>query len=133
MTPPTDRWMCSRGAAAVEFALVLPILMLLCLGAIEWGFHFFQREIIVNAAREGARAGSIADAPETVATARALAYLGVAGLDATNCNVTPTLTDTGAPPTPAVRVLVDCQGGSFTLLFNDWMPARIIATAEMRR
>ncbi|WP_083777033.1 TadE/TadG family type IV pilus assembly protein [Anaeromyxobacter sp. Fw109-5] len=124
----------ARGAAAVEFALVLPVLMLLCLGAIEWGFHFFQREIIVNAAREGARAGSIADADaETVAEDRALAYLGVAGLDGTTCDVAPTLTNTGSPPTPAIRVSIDCTGGSFTLLFKDFMPERIVATAEMRR
>ncbi|WP_242333416.1 MULTISPECIES: TadE family protein [unclassified Anaeromyxobacter] len=118
----------ARGAAAVEFALVVPVLMLLCLGAIEWGFHFFQREIIVNAAREGARAGSIADSdPAGVAEARASEYLGVAGIDASTCSFD--IPD----PIGSVRVAVDCPGGSFTLLFNDIMPARIVATAEMRR
>lgn len=117
----------ARGAAAVEFALVLPVLMLLCLGAIEWGFHFFQREIVVNAAREGARAGSIADTnPASVAVTRALEYLTVAGIS--GCNVPPP-----DPVIESVRVTVDCPGGSFTLLFKDFMPARIVATAEMRR
>jgi Flp pilus assembly protein TadG len=128
LTASRSRGERARGAAAVEFALVLPVLMLLCLGAIEWGFHFFQREIIVNAAREGARAGSIADTDAAgVAVARAREYLSVAGINATTCTV-------DIPEAVvSVRVTVDCQGGSFTLLFNDLMPARIVATAEMRR
>ncbi|WP_242343577.1 TadE/TadG family type IV pilus assembly protein [Anaeromyxobacter terrae] len=128
MTASRSRSERASGAAAVEFALVLPVLMLLCLGAIEWGFHFFQREIIVNAAREGARAGSIADTDAAgVAVARAREYLSVAGINAATCTI-----DIPEVVT-SVRVAVDCQGGSFTLLFNDLMPARIVATAEMRR
>jgi Flp pilus assembly protein TadG len=48
-----------RGAVAVEFALVLPLLLLLVLGGIDWGYYFFAGEIAANAAREGARAGAI--------------------------------------------------------------------------
>jgi Flp pilus assembly protein TadG len=44
---------------AVEFALVLPLLLLLVLGGIDWGYYFFAGEIVANAAREGARAGSL--------------------------------------------------------------------------
>jgi hypothetical protein len=49
-----------RGAVAVEFALVLPILLLLVLGGIDWGYFFFAGEVAANAAREAARTGSIA-------------------------------------------------------------------------
>jgi Flp pilus assembly protein TadG len=48
-----------RGAVAVEFALVLPILLLLVLGGIDWGYYFFASQIVSNAAREGARTGSL--------------------------------------------------------------------------
>jgi Flp pilus assembly protein TadG len=47
------------GAVAVEFALVLPLLIGLIMGTIDWGYYFFVSEVVGNAAREGARAGSV--------------------------------------------------------------------------
>lgn len=48
----------ARGASAVEFALVLPVIIVLALGIIEFGNFFTARFIIVNAAREGASLAS---------------------------------------------------------------------------
>ena len=48
-----------RGAAAVEFALLLPVLMLILFGIIEFGMIMYSREIITNASREGARTGIV--------------------------------------------------------------------------
>jgi len=48
-----------RGAAAVEFALVLPMLMLLVLGIVQFGLIFTQWLEMEHAAREGARWGSL--------------------------------------------------------------------------
>ncbi len=47
----------ARGSAAVEFALVLPLLLILLLGTVEFGNLFFQRLEISQAAMSGARAG----------------------------------------------------------------------------
>lgn len=44
-----------RGAAAVEFALVLIPLIVLLLGIIEFGYIFNQQLTVTNSAREGAR------------------------------------------------------------------------------
>lgn len=44
-----------RGAAAVEMALVLPLLLLVVGGIIDFGRMFYTQEILTNAAREGAR------------------------------------------------------------------------------
>jgi Flp pilus assembly pilin Flp len=44
-----------EGAAAVEFALLLPLLVLLLFGIIEFGFAFSTRIQATNAAREAAR------------------------------------------------------------------------------
>ena len=46
-----------RGAAAVELAFILPFLMLLIFGIIEFGVMFYDKAVITNASREGARAG----------------------------------------------------------------------------
>jgi len=45
----------SRGAAAVEVALVLPVLLLVTFGAIRYGWFFLKLQQITNAARCGAR------------------------------------------------------------------------------
>jgi Flp pilus assembly protein TadG len=46
----------TRGQALVEFALVLPIFMLLVTGMLDFGFALYSRMTVINAAREGARA-----------------------------------------------------------------------------
>lgn len=48
-----------RGAAAVEFALVVPLLLLLILGGVEFGYRFFLNGSAAGAAREGARSFAI--------------------------------------------------------------------------
>jgi len=44
-----------RGGAAIEFAIILPFLVLLIFGAIEFGVMFYNKQVITNATREGAR------------------------------------------------------------------------------
>lgn len=48
-----------RGAAAVEFALVAPLLFMLVFAIIDFGFGFHAWDATQNAAREGARAGAV--------------------------------------------------------------------------
>lgn len=48
-----------RGAAAVEFAIVLPLLIILIFGIIEFSVILFDKAMITNASREGARAGIV--------------------------------------------------------------------------
>jgi Flp pilus assembly protein TadG len=45
-----------KGAAAVEFAIVLPILLILLAGIIEFGFLLYNQQVLTTAAREGSRA-----------------------------------------------------------------------------
>lgn len=47
------------GAAALEFALVVPILLLLVMGIIEFGFLFQGQLAVTHAAREGARLAAV--------------------------------------------------------------------------
>ena len=46
-----------KGAAAVEFAIVLPLLLLFAFGIIEFSLLYYNKHVITNASREGARAG----------------------------------------------------------------------------
>ncbi|KFF58793.1 hypothetical protein JF66_15935 [Cryobacterium sp. MLB-32] len=52
-----------RGAAAVEFALVLPVLLLLIFGLMEFGRLYNVQISLSNAAREGARTMAIENSP----------------------------------------------------------------------
>jgi len=48
-----------NGGAAVEFALILPLLIVLLFGIVEFGLLTYNKQIITNASREGARAGIV--------------------------------------------------------------------------
>ena len=52
---PYPRGSRERGAAAVEFALILPVFLLLIAGAIDLTRMMYTQVIVTNAAREGAR------------------------------------------------------------------------------
>lgn len=58
-----SKWRNNRGASAVEFALVLPILILLFFGIVDFGLLIYDKQIITNASREGARAGIVSRVP----------------------------------------------------------------------
>jgi Flp pilus assembly protein TadG len=48
-----------KGAAMVEFAIVLPLLLILVFGIIDFSFLLYNKASITNASREGARTGIV--------------------------------------------------------------------------
>ncbi|WP_232438379.1 TadE/TadG family type IV pilus assembly protein [Burkholderia ubonensis] len=56
-----------RGAAAVEFALVLPLLLTVTFGAIEFGIAIYDKAVVTNASREAARYGVVLASPKYTA------------------------------------------------------------------
>src|SRR5262245_54882939 len=48
-----------KGQAITEFALILPFLLILVGGIVDFGLSLFVGQVIENAAREGARAGAV--------------------------------------------------------------------------
>lgn len=57
-----------RGGSMVEFALILPILIVLLFGIIEFGILIYNQQVLTNAAREGARRGIVQDTPRIQAS-----------------------------------------------------------------
>lgn len=72
-----------RGQAAVELALVLPLLAALALALLQVALVVRDQVLVVHAAREGARAAAVSDEP---GAARAAAMAG-AGLVAARLDV----------------------------------------------
>lgn len=59
-----------RGAAAVEFALVLPLLLALTVGIIAFGHAFHIQTVLDNSAREAVRLFALEDDGDPAAEAR---------------------------------------------------------------
>jgi Flp pilus assembly protein TadG len=96
-----------RGQAMVEFALVIPIFMLVLSGILDFGFALFSRMTVINAAREGARAAVMVSDTTTiplVAQTNAVAAAAQGGLAvtvSTSADVTCLLTTVSASSPPA--------------------------------
>jgi len=95
-----------RGAAAVEFALVLPVLLLLVLGMLEFSRVYNAQISITNAAREGARVMAVQNDPTAAAQAAVAAAPSVA-LSTGNVSITPS--DCSATPNSTVQVSIAYQ------------------------
>ena len=68
------------GASAVEFALLLPVLMMILFGIIEFGMALYRQAILTNASREGARLGIVPSVTNAEVNTKIDAYLTAAGI-----------------------------------------------------
>jgi hypothetical protein len=90
------RWASERGAEVIEFAIVLPLLLLIVFGIVDFGFLFQRYVVLTNAAMEGARVRVLPGYLDPDAIARATAYAVDGGIpNAGSCppycvSVTPT-------------------------------------------
>jgi len=66
-----------QGAQLVEFAFLVPILLLLIFGALDFGRAYFSWIILTNGAREGARVAAVGANEAAVADRVALAVSGL--------------------------------------------------------
>ena len=73
----------ARAAAVVEFAVVLPLLLTILFGIIEYGWVFMVRQTLQAAAREGARLAVLQTSvqPYTEVISRVNEVMGPTGLD----------------------------------------------------
>jgi hypothetical protein len=119
---------CRKGATAAEFALLLPVLMLLFSAIIQYGTLMFTYNTMISAARSGARAASIAGVAEAdVETTVRNMLPGWVSPGAVEVVSTPTNDGLG------VRVVVTVPSETATVLRYGPMPATISASVEMAR
>jgi Flp pilus assembly protein TadG len=82
-----------EGVAAVEFALILPVLALFLFGVLEFGRVWSQYQVFQGAAREGARCAA------------------VKATDFSECEIQPSIDDAAEPYDPAPDATVQLVGG----------------------
>jgi Flp pilus assembly protein TadG len=117
-----------RGSAAVEFALVLPILLMLALAVVQVGLFVRDDLVVAGSARAGARQAAVSSDDDSVRTA---VSQDAPGLDPTRIDVTISRTQRGGPATVSVA-----YSAPQTVPFVGWLfpsPVTLHATAVMRQ
>ena len=71
-----------RGSELIELAITMPILLFIIAGIMDFGFLFQRYEVVTNAAREGARLGTLPGYSQTDVQNRVESYLASSGLTA---------------------------------------------------
>ncbi|SDP26321.1 Flp pilus assembly protein TadG [Pedococcus dokdonensis] len=125
--PRTTRRRSESGASAVEFALILPVFVLIIAAILDFGFIFAQQVQLNNAARDAARqavvknlAGTAITCTETVSKARAGSQtVGISGAETAKVGVRVERADTAnscyAPPSGSVTSsTTPCTGAGST-------------------
>lgn len=123
-----------RGGAALEFALVLPILLSLTVGVIDFGYYFQSNGRVVSAVREGTRLGvtyATDDSPTAAdaATARVNEILTGYGFD--TALVTVTTEYIGAAPDEMLKVTVVLPFDPLIGLVRVGLPGNLIGSMTM--
>jgi Flp pilus assembly protein TadG len=86
-----------KGAAAVEFALIMPILLILLFGIIQYGFYFYAMQAGSSAVGDAARRVAVGNC-QTTAQVQTLIYnkLGPATTASSSSGVTTTVSYTNS-------------------------------------
>ena len=127
------------GMAMVEFVLILPALIVMLFGILEFGVLFFQWQTLSNAAREGAREAIVfrkncdSAALQTLIEQTVIDYAGAANIavDAADIAITGSCTGSGEP----LRVEVSHDFGFQVLpgFISQLTPTiTLVGTSEMR-
>ena len=89
-----------RGSAAVEFALLLPLLLFMVCGIVDFGRALNAQITLTQAAREGVRLESLADSNSAVQTGAESAGTGLS-LTASNVDIVDTCTSSSTASSSA--------------------------------
>lgn len=73
-------WRSERGAALVEAAVTIPLLLLVAVGIFEFGRAYQTWQVLTNASREGARMAAMPGTSNADVTERVRAYMASGAL-----------------------------------------------------
>jgi Flp pilus assembly protein TadG len=121
------------GAASVEFALVLIPLLLIILGALDWGYYFYVREVVADAARAGARAGSLVGSANSASASKTATSAATNFLNNLNLKAATFPACAGTPPAGSVCIRIVYPTPSITgfTKLGGVMPPNASAQAAM--
>lgn len=120
-----------RGAAAIEMAIILPLLLVLVGGIIDLGRAFMLQVILTNAAREGTRVAVVTDTAAKIPqiTSRAEAAADLDPFSTSTVVVSNNLGDSTACTGTATQVTVTVTA-SFDWLMLDLFPITLPSELE---
>ena len=120
-----------RGAAVVEFAVCLPLIVLIVFGGIEAANMLFLRQTLVQAAYEGVKTGVKVDGTAQQATDSAQAVCDGRNLRNVRINISPSDLSTAARG-QIVEITVSAPGDDNSLFpFGPFAGKDVTATAVM--
>jgi Flp pilus assembly protein TadG len=99
----------ARGAALVETAVTLPLILFVAVGIFEFGRAYQTWQVLTNAAREGARVAILPNETTSDVQTRVRNYMSAGQLphyDTAGVDVSPTTISIGATTAAASRVTV---------------------------
>ncbi len=121
-----------RAAAAVEMAVVTPLLLTMVFGIIEFGWMFTVKNTMLNAVREGARVGALQGSTYSDIQTRIDQFLTPLSL---NGSVNYTIVE-ATEDDPIVSVSLSVPQAQVSIVgnyFNWLLTGDITATASMRK
>ena len=120
-----------KGQAAAELALVLPLLAIILLGCFDLGRLFWVRATLVNAAREGARYGSLFPTDQSGIVSRTQTEAGAGGLASGGVTVGVSYGPKGPVAGSAVIVTADYSLQPITTMLFGSGPYQVSAQVQM--
>jgi Flp pilus assembly protein TadG len=120
------------GVAVVEFAIVAPVFVLFVLGMIEVARGLMIQEVVINAAREGARAAVVDTSTSSSVTSTVQTYLTAANVPTTAATITVTIPATRYNNYATVTVAVPYSKVSWVPVPKFLGSVTLTATSTMR-
>jgi len=128
MRTPPETHGSERGTAAVEFALVLPLVLVVALALVQTGLLVRDRLLVEAAARAGARAAAVQEDPAAI---RSAALAAAPSLDEGAVDLAVTRDGArGDPVTVSLRYLASVRVPFVDWLFGDSIGMTTSTTAR---
>lgn len=119
-----------RGAAVVEAAVAMPVLLLVTLGVIQFGWALSVRNSLVTAAREGCRLAVIPNTTDQEILDRIDGILSAANITGYQVTLDRGVTD---PDTEVVTITLPYEQWSLLGPLFDWTEMDMVTSCSMRR